>query len=488
MLLDQVLDVQNLALVFLLAILAIVGHGRVLAGALCQLRQRACLQLLLPAAALHADHRDPESVVALGFFLVVGVIASNLTARVQRQAVAASQRARTTDDLYPFSRKLAGTGTLDDVLWATAFQIASMLKVRVVLLLARRRLDRRQGRLSAGRHAGRCRHRRRPLGLGARPSRRARGRYPAGGQAALPAAAHRARRRRRRSASTTTAPGPLLHARPAAPVRRPGRSGRGRHRAHPAGRRRRPRASWRPRRTALRSALLTSISHDLKTPLAAILGAAGTLKDYGASMSEPDRTRASGHGDRRVRTAQPLHRQPARHDPDRIRRACSPNYGPARHRATSSAPPCAAPPRSSQGHRVETELAADLPMVTADSGAVRTGSVQPARQRRQVCRAGHVDPDPQLGRGPGPVVLQVLDEGPGIPPRSISSTSSTASTGCARAIMVRAGTGLGLSICRGFRRGDGRNHHRRQPHRPDRRGLHDPAAAAGEAVAGEERR
>ncbi len=30
----------------------------------------------------------------------------------------------------------------------------------------------------------------------------------------------------------------------------------------------------------LRSALLTSISHDLKTPLAAILGAAGTLRDY----------------------------------------------------------------------------------------------------------------------------------------------------------------------------------------------------------------
>ena len=39
----------------------------------------------------------------------------------------------------------------------------------------------------------------------------------------------------------------------------------------------------RAKRTAetdrLRSALLTSISHDLKTPLAAVLGAAGTLRD-----------------------------------------------------------------------------------------------------------------------------------------------------------------------------------------------------------------
>ena len=65
----------------------------------------------------------------------MAIIASNLTASVQRQAAAARLRARTTEDLYLFSKKLAGTGTLDDVLWATAFQLASMLKVRVVLLL-----------------------------------------------------------------------------------------------------------------------------------------------------------------------------------------------------------------------------------------------------------------------------------------------------------------------------------------------------------------
>ena len=47
----------------------------------------------------------------------------------------ARARARTTESLYAFSRKLAGVGTLDDVLWATAYQTALMLKVRVVLLL-----------------------------------------------------------------------------------------------------------------------------------------------------------------------------------------------------------------------------------------------------------------------------------------------------------------------------------------------------------------
>ena len=50
---------------------------------------------------------------------------------------------RTTESLYAFSRKLAGTATLDDVLWATAYQIALMLKVRVVLLLPEDGVDRR---------------------------------------------------------------------------------------------------------------------------------------------------------------------------------------------------------------------------------------------------------------------------------------------------------------------------------------------------------
>lgn len=39
----------------------------------------------------------------------------------------------------------------------------------------------------------------------------------------------------------------------------------------------------------LRSALLSSVSHDLRTPLAAIIGAAGSLDSYGHTMSDDDR-------------------------------------------------------------------------------------------------------------------------------------------------------------------------------------------------------
>ncbi|TJV46421.1 MAG: sensor histidine kinase KdpD, partial [Mesorhizobium sp.] len=135
LLLSRVLDVRNIALVFLMSVLV----SAVTAGL-----WPAIFACILSALAFNFFFLDPlytfnisapESAVALGFFFCVAIIASNLTARVQRQAVAAQSRARTTEDLYLFSKKLAGTGTLDDVLWATAFQIASMLKLRVVLLL-----------------------------------------------------------------------------------------------------------------------------------------------------------------------------------------------------------------------------------------------------------------------------------------------------------------------------------------------------------------
>src|ERR1700739_3816894 len=39
----------------------------------------------------------------------------------------------------------------------------------------------------------------------------------------------------------------------------------------------------------LRSALLTSISHDLKTPLASVLGSASTMRDLGSNLSDTEK-------------------------------------------------------------------------------------------------------------------------------------------------------------------------------------------------------
>ena len=158
-------------------------------------------------------------------------------------------RVRTTESLYAFSRKLAGAATLDDVLWATAYQTALMLKVRVVLLLPEDGVDRGQGRLSAGGSTRRGRSRRRELGLGQRPPGRARLRYAAGRQAAVPADAHRARpdrRRRHRQRQDRAA----ADAGPAPPARCADRPGRAGDRAGAPGRGHGPRQAHRGDRPA----------------------------------------------------------------------------------------------------------------------------------------------------------------------------------------------------------------------------------------------
>ncbi len=217
--LRQILGVNSVALVFLTAVLAsAVTWGLWPSLLACLLSVLAYNFFFLPPLYTFTI-ADPDNVVALFFFAIVAVVASNLAARVRAQAVTARQRARVTEELYQFSRKLAGAASLDDVLWATAHQIALMLKVRVVLLLPSEAGLAGAGRLSAGRRAGRSRSRRRQVDVGEQPGGRARRRHAARREAPVPADADRARtgrgdRHRPRRAW------PHAHARAAAPVER----------------------------------------------------------------------------------------------------------------------------------------------------------------------------------------------------------------------------------------------------------------------------
>ena len=99
---------------------------RPLAVAARQRRGVALLQFLLPAARSTPSPSpirpmSPHSASSLSWRSW-----SPMSRRgCARRPSCAMARARTTESLYAFSRKLAGVGTLDDVLWATAYQIAS---------------------------------------------------------------------------------------------------------------------------------------------------------------------------------------------------------------------------------------------------------------------------------------------------------------------------------------------------------------------------
>ena len=263
---------------------------------------------------------EPENIVTLLVFMLVAVIASNLTARVRTQAIVARERAATTEDLYRFSRKLAGMATLDDLLWATAYQVAHMLELHVVLLLPEgEELEVRagyppedmldEGDLAAAKWA--FEH-----GQRGGPRRR----HLAGRAAAVPAHAHGARRGRRSSDWIREREGPLL-----TPDQRrlldslSDQAALAIERLHLAEEMDRARLAAETEK--LRSALLTSISHDLRTPLASILGSASSLQALSRPAgARPTQDELLAHHPGGSRTPQPFHRQSAGHDAAGIRR------------------------------------------------------------------------------------------------------------------------------------------------------------------------
>src|SRR3954452_6520521 len=127
--------VENVDLVFLTAVVAIAVRFGLWPSLFASVLASLCYNFFFLPPIHTFTITDPTNVAAFFFFMLIAILVSNLAARVRGQAMSAMGRVRTTELLYSFSRKLAGTATLDDVLWATAYQMALMLRVRVVVLL-----------------------------------------------------------------------------------------------------------------------------------------------------------------------------------------------------------------------------------------------------------------------------------------------------------------------------------------------------------------
>lgn len=442
--LHDLLSVSNVALVYLTAILiTAVLHGLGPSLLACLLAVLAYNFFFLPPLYTFTI-ADPENVVALFFFGVVAVIASNLAARVRGQAVSARLRARHTDDLYQFSRKLAAAVTLDDLLWATAHQIALMLKVRVVLLLPEDgsiavragfppedMLD--DADLAAARW---CWEKDRVAGRGSdtlpgakwlfQPLRTGRG--PLGVVGII-----------------RDEPGPLLTldqqrlmdalADQAALAIERVNLARDLHLTR-----------LQAETDRLRSALLTSISHDLRTPLASILGSATSLRSQDAFLDSPTKEALLGtiidEADRLNRFIGNLL------DMTRLESgALKPRVSAAEVSDVIGAALQRAAKILAQ-HRVEVDLQPNLPMLALDMVLFEQVLFNLLDNAAKYAPAGSLITIAADREGDS-VLIRVMDEGDGIPAGDVERIFEKFHRveGSDRR---RVGTGLGLAICRGF--------------------------------------
>ena len=276
--------IENVDLVFLTAVVGVAARFGLWPSLLASVAASLCYNFFFLPPVYTFTITDPTNIAAFFFFMLIALLVSNVAARVRSQADTAIGRVRTTESLYAFSRKLAGTATLDDVLWATAYQTALMLKVRVVLLLPEEgvltvksgyppedQLD--QADLAAANWAW----------SNDRPAGRGSDTLPGAKRLFLPM-------RTGRGAIGVIGidddrTGPLL-----TPDQRRLLDALVDQGALAIERVLLVEDMDRVKRTVesdrLRGALLTSISHDLKTPLASVLGAACTLRDLGSGLND----------------------------------------------------------------------------------------------------------------------------------------------------------------------------------------------------------
>jgi len=387
---------------------------------------------------------DPANVVIVFFFGLVAIVTSNLASRVSAQAVVARERATMTENLYLFSRKLAGVFTLDDLLWAAAFQFAQMLKVRVVILIP-------QGETVAVRAGYPPEDTLNDADLAAAKWVWQHGSAAGRGADTLPGAERLFLPMRTGRGIVgivgldNDKPGPIL-----SPDQRrlfdalADQTALAIERINLAGEIDQSRLTAETER--LRAALLTSISHDLRTPLASILGSASALKSYRGSMDEQNQNEL-------IRTIQEESERLNRFianllDMTRLESGAVVPQGEPVDLAdvVGSALRRAGPVLAN--HRVELSIAPDLPMVRVDpvlfeqvlfnllDNAAKYAPEMTSVLVRASCDGGLVK-------------IEVADEGEGIPAADLERIFDKFYRVQA-ADRRRVGTGLGLAICRGF--------------------------------------
>ncbi|RST31523.1 sensor histidine kinase KdpD [Sphingomonas ginkgonis] len=132
--LAHILDLGNIALLYLLPVMAAASLYGLRTGLVAGLLSSLAYNFffLPPVGTLTIS--NPENIVSIVVLLGVAFVTSQLTSRVQVQAELATRSARTNAALAGYLRQLTALKTLDEVAAAACAEIARLLGVRTVLL------------------------------------------------------------------------------------------------------------------------------------------------------------------------------------------------------------------------------------------------------------------------------------------------------------------------------------------------------------------
>jgi two-component system sensor histidine kinase KdpD len=440
-LLVRSIDLGNIALLYLIPVMFAAATFGVRAGLFAGLAASLCYNFffLPPTGSLTVS--NPENVISIMVLLGVAVVTSQLAARVRAQADLAGSSARQNAALAGFSRQLTASVSRDELMQAICAEVARLLDVRTALLLP-----------SSNGPA---------LSAAYPPEDRLEQIEMAAAQWAMdneqPAG---------RSSVTLTASDWLFHPLRASAVSRRGvlgvlgiaRSDAG----DPIRSDQLPllmslldqaaiafdritleeenlKARQIDERDRLRSSLLSSVSHDLRTPLTTILTATQELK-----KRQPDQLVETIDAE-----AHRLNRFVANLlDMARVEAGALPLKVEATDLFDAAAGAVHDTRASLMDHPVEVDIVPDIPLVRLDPVLLHHCLIN------LLDNAGrYADPGTPIvircRRTPAELMLSVIDQGPGLPAGQDKRVFETF-TRLEGSDRLRHGTGLGLAIVKGF--------------------------------------
>ncbi len=133
--LSLVLRLPNLSMVFLLAVLGCAVSFGLWSAVVASLLSFLAYNFFFIPPIYTFTVASPQELLSLLVFLAVAVFTGTLAGRVHDQAAAVRQRAQHSESLYDFSRKLAAAAKLDDVLWAAAAHLQKIVGGGVAFLI-----------------------------------------------------------------------------------------------------------------------------------------------------------------------------------------------------------------------------------------------------------------------------------------------------------------------------------------------------------------
>jgi two-component system, OmpR family, sensor histidine kinase KdpD len=445
-LLKPLIGIESADLVFLVAVIGVAYNFGLWPSLVAAGTSMLAYQVFFLDPSFRFAFADAKNIAALCFFFFTAFVVSNLTAKVRAQAYTARNRAATTEALYIFSKKLAGIVSLDDLLWATAYQIAHSLRTDVVIVLPDSdgvlrvkagfppEDDLEQAELGAAKWSF---ENNRPAGRGSETLPGARRlflplRTGSGAIGVMGLA-----RGQRPELLLTPDERRLLDAlmdQAAVAIER----------VRLAGQINEARLAAETER--LRAALLTSLSHDLKTPLASILGAVTSLRQYRDVLKGSEREELTAtiqeEAERLSRFVANL-LDMTKIESGGIELVPQPvelgeAIGAALQRVSGMI----------GNHRIEVDLEPGLPLVHLDVMLLEQVLVNLLDNAAKYAPQGSLITVSARRRG-GEITIEILDEGPGIPEDRLERVFEKFHR-VRQGDRQRAGTGLGLAICRGF--------------------------------------